>query len=95
METLKEILYNYINEAEGWVTKGQLFLLAEQNGYSPENGGRRARELVNEGKIQVSYYTGKKHQKLARYAKIGERQQIYKPTFKEIERDGQRVVIMS
>ena len=69
---LKKILLDEINAYEGWMTKGQLFLISEQNGYSPENGGRRLRELVNENKIEVSYYKGKRNQKLARYARLGE-----------------------
>ena|SRR3990167_3323119 len=71
-ETLKNILYNEVINTQGWLTKGQLYLVAENNGYSPETGARRLRELENEGKIQVSYYKGKRHQTLARYARIGE-----------------------
>jgi hypothetical protein len=70
--SLKQIALNYINDYKGWVSKGELCRLAQEEGYSPENICRRCRELVNEGKIDVSYYKGKKHQTLARYAKLGE-----------------------
>lgn len=86
-KSLKQILLDEINATQGWLTKGQLFLISEQNGYSPENGGRRVRELAREEKILVDYYKGKKHQKLARYARIGELKPIpQKP--KVVVRDG-------
>lgn len=72
METCKQIALNFINNYNGWVNKGELCALAQKEGYSPENICRRCRELVNEGKVEVSYYKGKRHQTLARYAKIGE-----------------------
>ena len=95
-DSLKQILLAEINATQGWLTKGQLFLVCEREGYSPENGGRRLRELVNEEKIQVSYYTGKRNQRLARYARIGELQPLpRKPiiTFKEI--NGERVAVIN
>lgn len=77
-DTLKNILYNEVLNTTGWITKGQLALVAEQHGYSIENGGRRLRELAEEEKILVDYYKGQKGQKLARYAKIGEAKLIAK-----------------
>ena len=92
--TLKNILLTEIENTQGWISKGQLFLLSEQNGFSPENGGRRLRELESEGKIQVSYYQGKKGQRLARYAKIGEEKpQKVKVVLREISGEIVAVIV--
>lgn len=69
---LKEILLNHINSTQGWISKGSMYYLAEQEEYSPEYCGRELRKLAEKELIQVSYYTGKRKQKLAKYAKLGE-----------------------
>lgn len=69
--SLEQILLNRINDVEGWISKGQLYLTAEEAGYSPETAGRYLRTMAKKDIIQVSYYSGKKGQKLARYARIG------------------------
>lgn len=74
--SLKQLLLNKINSTEGWLSKGSLYVIAEQEEYSPENVGRRLRELEEEGKIIVDYYKGKRNQTLARYAKLGENKPI-------------------
>lgn len=63
-------LLEKINDTETWLTKGQLYLVAEEEGYSPETCGRYLRDMVVAGKIQVDYYKGKRNQKLARYARL-------------------------
>ena len=70
--SLKQILLDEINKTEGWKTKGWIYDLSEQEGYSPETGARDARTLAEEGKILVSYYKSKRNKDLARYARIGE-----------------------
>lgn len=69
-ETLKQILLDKINKTEGYITKGQLYLAAEQEEYSPENAGRTLRLLAEEEKISVDYYKGKRGQTLAKYARL-------------------------
>src|ERR1035437_297902 len=95
METLKQILLEEINKTQGWTGKAMFYLLAKQHEYSPENCGRRLRELAEEGKIQADTYKGKRHQTLARYARIGTDKPIpQKPiiTFKEL--NGERIAVM-
>ena len=70
--SLKQIILDEINKTEGWKTKGWIYDLSEQEGYSPETGARDARTLAEEGKILVSYYKSKRNKDLARYARIGE-----------------------
>lgn len=90
--SLKNILLNHINATQGWISKGQLHLFAEQEGYSPEGAGRELRHLAEEGTIQVSYYKGKRNQTLSRYAKLGESKPLpIKPIISFIERNGQRI----
>lgn len=70
---MEKILLDYINNYEGWVTKGQLYVIGEQEGYSPEYVGRELRLLAQNGKIQVDYYKSKRKIKLARYSRLGEK----------------------
>lgn len=74
--TLKQILLDYLNETQGWVTKGQLGLITEQAGYLPESCGRHLRKMAEDKEIDVSYYKGKRNQKLSRYARLGEAKPI-------------------
>jgi len=91
-ESLKNLLLAEINATEGWLTKGQLYLVAEKEEYSPENAGRRLRELASEKRIQVDYYKGKRNQTLTRYAKIGELKPLpIKPKIIIEEVNGERV----
>ena len=69
--SLKQILLDYINKTKGYITKGQLGLIAEQNGYLPEGAGRILRKMAEEEKILVDYYKGKRNQTLSRYARLG------------------------
>lgn len=68
--TLEKILLDYINTQEGWITKGQLGLISEREGYLPESCGRHLRKLAEKKEILRSYYKGKRGQKLVRYAKL-------------------------
>ena len=38
--SLKNKILDYVNSYNGWVTKGLIYMLCEQEGYSPENGAR-------------------------------------------------------
>lgn len=57
--SLKTRLTNYLQRKGDWVASGHLQELAQQNGYwSPQNTGRRLRELENEGIVEVDYRKG-------------------------------------
>lgn len=90
METsLKQLLLDHINAHDGWLSKGVMYLVAEEEEYSPENCGRRLRELEEEGKMQVDYYKGKRNQTLARYSRLGETKPLpVKPKIELVEVGG-------
>ncbi len=94
-ETLKQLLLEEINKTQGYISKGQLHLFAENQGYSPEGAGRELRKLAKEGKVLVDYYTGKRKQQLARYARLGEQPPIpQKPQYRIEERNGFTVAVL-
>lgn len=94
-DSLKQLLLNEINAFQGWMTKGQLYLVAEREEYSPENCGRRLRELAEEGKIQVDTYRGKRNQELVRYSRLGESKPLpSKPKITIINQDGMFKAVM-
>ena len=93
-ETLKQMLLDKINATDTWLSKGQLYLVAEQEEYSPENCGRTLRLLAEEEKILVSYYKGKRGQTLAKYARL-DTPKVIKPKIELKEINGQRVAVMS
>ncbi len=93
-ETLKQMLLDKINATNTWLSKGQLYLVAEQEEYSPENCGRTLRLLAEENKILVSYYKGKRGQTLAKYARL-DTPKVIKPKIELKEINGQRVAVMS
>src|SRR6266545_4596868 len=54
--TLKQRLANYMRRHHGWIASGELQRLAsEKTNYTPQNVGRRLRELENEGLLEVQY----------------------------------------
>lgn len=97
-ETLKQLLLEEINKTQGYISKGQLHLFAENQGYSPEGAGRLLRIMAGYGyknhpehipEIDVDYYVGKRKQKLARYARLGEQPPVpQKPRVELVEVDG-------
>lgn len=91
--SLKTILLDYLNTHEGWITKGQLGLVAEQAGYLPESCGRHLRKMAELGECQVSYYQGKRNQKLSRYASLSVK--ATKPTIQLVEREGVMVAVIN
>jgi hypothetical protein len=57
--TLKERLERYFREHLGWVSKGEIRrLVAEHTKHTPENAGRRLRELEEGSAIEVTYRRG-------------------------------------
>lgn len=93
-ETLKQMLLDKINATNTWLSKGQLYLVAEQEEYSPENCGRTLRLLAEENKILVSYYKGKRGQTLAKYARL-DTPKVIKPKIELKEINGQRVAVLT
>ncbi len=56
---LKDRLYNYLLRTHGWMPSGNLQrIVSQQTTYTPQNVGRRLRELVTEGKLEVRYIKG-------------------------------------
>lgn len=94
-DNLKTILLDKINETENWLSKGELYKVGEDEGFSPEYVGRELRLLAEQGIIQVSYYKSKRNIDLARYARIGtETPKIIKPVFEEKIINGLRVMVV-
>ena len=97
--TLKQILLDYLNKTEGYVTKGQLGLVAEQHGFLPEGAGRVLRKLAekrpdHEPEILVDYYQGRRKQTLSKYARLNT-PKVIKPKIELKEINGQMVAVMS
>lgn len=69
--SLKEHLYNHLKKNEGkWVKKVQLYVLADELGYSPESVGRDLRYLEEDEKsgVERGYYDGKYAKGLVKYS---------------------------
>lgn len=93
--SLKQILLEEINKTSGWLTKGQLALVAENEGFLGETAGRQLRVLEEDGLIKVSYYKSKRNIDLARYARLGEQEPIpSKPKISIINVNGMPMAIM-
>lgn len=57
--SLKTRLTNFLQRKETFIASGELQRLAQENGYwSPQNTGRRLRELVEDGILEVEYRKG-------------------------------------
>ena len=57
--TLKDRLIRYLKNNPQWHASGDLQrLVSEHTTYSPQNTGRRLRELVQEAKAEVEYKKG-------------------------------------
>jgi len=66
---MEKILLDYLKKSEGqWFKKVNLYVLADDHGYSPETAGRALRDLAEKGKIKVDYYNGKYSKNLAKYS---------------------------
>ena len=58
-ESLKNRIYKYLAKRDYFVASGDIQRLAMENGfYSPQNSGRRLRELHEEGLLEVEYRKG-------------------------------------
>jgi DNA-binding Lrp family transcriptional regulator len=64
--TLKERLERYLRNNHDWIASGDLQrIVAEKTSYSPQNVGRRLRELAEEGKLEVMYVRNHAHYRSA------------------------------
>lgn len=55
-QSLRDRILKYLQKRDYFVASGDIQRLAQENGYySPQNSGRRLREMVNEGKLEVIY----------------------------------------
>ena len=93
--SLKNILLTHLQNTEGWTSKGNMYVVAENAGYSPESGARILRSLAEDGIILVSYFKGKRSQKLARYARLGEKPLPPKAQVKIIIKEGKPIAVMA
>jgi hypothetical protein len=58
-KSLRERIINYLRKRDNFVASGDIQRLAMENGfYSPQNSGRRLRELAEEGILEVEYRHG-------------------------------------
>jgi hypothetical protein len=58
--SLKERLERYLRNHQGWISPGELQrIVAEKTSYTPQDVGRRLRELAEEGKLDIMY--GRNH----------------------------------
>lgn len=73
--SLSERLARYIRNQGDWIASGTLQRLALEAGYTAQNAGRRLRELVEDGTLEVEYRNPHNH---AYYR--------YKPQIKTVER---------
>lgn len=68
-QSLSDKLLKYLKDNNGqWFKKVNLFIIADEAGYSPESAGRCLRTLAEEGKISVDYYDGTYAKHLAKYS---------------------------
>jgi DNA-binding Lrp family transcriptional regulator len=57
--SLKERLARYLRNNHGWIASGDLQrIVAEKTSYSPQNVGRRLRELAADGTLEVQIRKG-------------------------------------
>lgn len=64
-KSLKERLARYLRNNHGWIASGDLQrFVDEKTSYSPQNVGRRLRELANEGVLEVQIRKGHAHYKI-------------------------------
>ena len=87
---LKNELHKYLLANPGWHRKVQLYVVADNLGFSPESGARKLRELAEEGKIKVEYYKGKWARKLCKYT-ADDIPDTSNPKIQVVEINGQRI----
>lgn len=59
--TLRSRIITYIKNQGDWVASGEIQRLALEAGYTAQNAGRRCREAVEDGILQVEYRKPRNH----------------------------------
>ncbi len=59
--SLSDRLARYCRLNPGWIASGHLQRLALEKGYTAQNAGRRLRELVEDGTLEVEYRKPRNH----------------------------------
>ena len=59
--TLRQRLVRYLEKHTTYIASGELQRLAQNAGYTPQNAGRRLRELVEDGIVEVEYRKPRNH----------------------------------
>ena len=89
--SLKNRITNWLRKKGEWVASGEIQRLVQENGYwSPQNSGRRLRELVVEGILEVEYRKGHAFYRYKQNVKVE-----VKPKVKVVERGNQQVALFS
>ena len=58
-KSLRDRLYDYLLRSHGFIASGDLQrVVSESTSYSPQNVGRRLRELTEDGLLEVQYRKG-------------------------------------
>lgn len=84
---MEKILLKHLKDNKGdWFKKVELYLLADERGYSPETCGRCLRDLAERKLIKVSYYDGKYAKGLAKYS--------YEPKQQKVEIIGNKAYLI-
>lgn len=95
-DTLKARTIDYLRRRGGWVSNGELQrIVATKTKYTPQNLGRRLREAVNDGDLDVEYRTenGVQHAWYKARTSAPEPKRPAVPTF--IMRDGVPVAVFA
>ena len=66
-KSLTQRIKDYLDKKGEWTCGGEVQKLAMQAGYEAQNAGRRCRELVESGDLEVEYRKGQKTREIAFY----------------------------
>lgn len=75
---VERIENHFRRNPETWYCGGEVQKTAAQVGYEPQNAGRRLRELVNDGILQVEYRKGNNNQEVAWYRYLPQQKEVTK-----------------
>lgn len=56
--SLVDRIERFLKAKDEWICGGEIQKLAAEKNYEPQNAGRRLRELVNDGILEVEYRKG-------------------------------------
>ena len=65
--SLSERIERYLRLKGEWICGGEIQKLAAQINFEPQNAGRRCRELVSDGILEVEYRKSERGAKVAWY----------------------------